>query len=128
MPSGTCGVIEIPDSVLSRFEGKWGDRVGQRCFVEIWYGLTAFTIEISWASSASETTEWTFIGEYDSNSDSLKYTNGKCINRTYHDDGRINENVRYANGSGRFYISNGEMYWEDYTEGVGSRCIFEKQQ
>lgn len=128
LPSGTCGVIDIPDSVLSRFEGKWGDRVSQRCFAEICFGLTAFTIEIRWASSASESTEWSFIGEYDGNSDSLKYTNGKCVDRTYHDDGGITEKVRYANGSGRFYISNGEMYWEDYTEGVGSRCIFEKQQ
>lgn len=128
LPSGTCGVIDIPDSVLSRFEGKWGDRVSQRCFAEICFGLTAFTIEIRWASSASETTVWNFTGIYDSNSDSLKYSNGKCIERAYHDDGGITEKVRYANGSGRFYISNGEMYWEDYTEGAGSRCIFEKQQ
>lgn len=34
----------------------------------------------------------------------------------------------YSNGSGRFYISGGELYWQDDTEGAGSGCIFQKLQ
>ena len=128
LPSGTCATGDVPEDVFLRYEGKWGDRVGQRCFIEIWYGLTAFSIEISWSSSASESTEWSFTGVYDANLDSLTYTNGMCVECTYYDDGGVTESIRYVNGSGRFYLSAGEMYWEDYTEGVGSRCIFEKLQ
>lgn len=128
LPSGTCYMEDVPEDVLLRYEGKWEDRVGQRCSVEIWYGLTAFSIEMRWGSSASQSTEWSFTGIYDDNSDSLTYTNGKCVERTYYDGGGMSESIRYTNGSGRFYISGGEMYWEDYSEGVGSRCIFEKIQ
>lgn len=91
---------DVPEDVLLRYEGKWGDRVGQRCSVEIWYGLTAFSIEMRWGSSASQSTEWSFIGVYDDNSDSLTYTNGKCVERTYYDGGGMSENIRYTNGSG----------------------------
>lgn len=127
-PSGTCYMEDVPEDVLLRYEGKWGDRVGQRCSVDIWYGLTAFSIEMRWGSSASQSTEWSFTGVYDESSDSLTYSNGKCVERTYHDGGGVSEKIRYSNGSGRFYISGGELYWEDDTEGAGSGCIFQKLQ
>lgn len=127
-PSGTCVMEDIHDDVLMRYEGKWGDRVGQRCIVEIYYGLTAFGIDITWGSSSSETTYWSFTAEYDETSDSLKYQNGRKTISECDSSGNMSERVQYSSGTGRFYISGGEMYWEDYTEGAGASCIFEKLQ
>ena len=117
-------VEQIPD-----FAGTWVDSVSQRCWLTIEnYDGIHYGIDINWSSSASENTHWMFNGTYEKEYGGLKY-NGDEIHEIYNEDGSIEKNFIYTDGSGVFKITeNGTMIWDDWIENAGKECIFEKEE
>jgi hypothetical protein len=117
----------VPQQIINRYVGHWGDFVSQRCMMNITYHKGVFSIELSWASSASSTSMWQFTGYYDRGSGSIQYANGRHYTVEVSDSGHMTETTHCTNGSGYFSLADdGYIYWEDYTENMGVNCIFEK--
>lgn len=117
----------IDKSISNAYVGTWWDLNSQRCHMDIECedGVN-YSINIGWASSASENTEWLFTGKYDSDKNGIVYV-GKCVNVLYPDEGDVVTTYIYTNGEGLLYIGeDGLLYWDDYIENIGARCMFEK--
>jgi hypothetical protein len=116
-------VTEIPD-----FSGSWLDSVSQRCNMEIIsQNDVYYEITIDWSSSASESTHWSFEGEYDASQGGIVYQNGSCYELDS-SGGTVHTSEMYTNGEGLIYIKDGKLYWDDKTQGAGDSCEFERTE
>lgn len=111
--------------IIDQFTGQWGDSVGQRCMMSVNYHNGSFVFDINWGSSAFETSTWHFVGNYDSSTNEVYYSNGIHSRNKTNDNGESETTVLYTNGAGTFKIVNGFMYWNDYIENQGENCVFE---
>lgn len=110
----------------SDYIGEWGDSYSQRCFMTISDGDTdEYYIEISWSSSAWETTEWYLLAQYNDTTGELNYI-GTCYDLIYTEDGDETVETVYADGTGKFYFDDGYLHWQDDVEHIGDNCLFEK--
>lgn len=116
----------VTQQIVDQYCGSWADSISDRCMMRISYSNGLFDIEISWGNSAFSTAVWNFMGWYNATTNDITYQNGKYALHETQENGELAESIQYSDGSGRFYISDGKLYWEDYKENVGSRCVFEK--
>lgn len=100
--------VNVPD-----FSGEWIDIYSRRCMMNISLNGDIYNIKISWSSSAFETTEWTMSGKYIDYKDSIVYSNCKQIETEYNDDGSSDSYTIFSNGTGRIFMSNDSIYWQD---------------
>lgn len=85
-------------------------------------------ISISQKSDAGKESVWTMSGEFNEDTFSVEYTDGKKTEYEYADDGTIkSETVTYEDGTGRiiFNPQDGTCVWEDEKEHVADALIFE---
>lgn len=114
-------------SNAQRFVGNWQDQNSQRCRLTIESGEDGtFVIEISWGNSAFSTSMWRALGEYDANSDCIRYHDCDHWESVSDGNGNFTNNYYYTGGQGTFYFSGGNLLWEEYNESTGSRCSFVK--
>lgn len=114
-------------SNTQRFVGNWQDKNSQRCCLTIEpgeYGI--FVIDISWGNSAFSTSMWRAVGEYDANSDCIRYHDCDHWESVSDGNGNFTNNYYYTGGQGTFYFSGGNLLWQEYNERTGSRCSFVK--
>lgn len=114
-------------SNAQRFVGNWQDQNSQRCCLTIEpgeYGI--FVIDISWGNSAFSTSMWRAVGEYDANSDCIRYHDCDHWESVSDGNGNFTNNYYYTGGQGTFYFSGGNLLWQEYNERTGSRCSFVK--
>lgn len=107
------------------YSGKWGDSYSQRAFMNITKSGDAYCVSISWASSASETTMWTMTAR-DAEGGSIFSNDCVCVVESYLDDGSVTSVELYRNGMHQMYIEDGILYWDDFVEGAGANCTFER--
>lgn len=114
-------------SYLADYIGDWYDTVSQSCFmtIEALDDNTCF-IQINWSSSASGDSQWNMTGQYNSSTGELEYYDGTVFDYVYTEDDDIIEDLLYIEGTGKLYFSDGYLNWQDDTEQVGARCLFEK--
>ena len=106
-------------------EGTWVDETSQRASMEITAGDNGqYDVEISWGSSATESTVWTFGGEFNREEGFLYYKSGRKIIETTDEEGNTSEEVKYEDGSGALVFEDGAMLWQDDKEGAGDECRF----
>lgn len=120
------GKNQISNSGTQRadeFTGTWMDENSQRCMMEITANQGKYSVEISWGSSAMETTTWKFTGTYDDKKGGIVYQNCVCQNETY-DNNKKSVDVVYKDGTGLLFMSeNGEIQWvSSYND--GDDCAF----
>lgn len=109
-----------------KFLGKWGDFIGQRCYLTISTGTSGtYDIELKWSSMATVTTFWRATGTYDVADDCIYYNSCKNWDSISDGNGNFRDDVKYTDGTGKFYFSGGNLYWQDDKEDIGSRCCFE---
>ena len=109
-----------------KFLGKWGDFIGQRCYLTISTAASGtYDIELKWSSMATVTTFWRATGTYDAANDCIYYNSCKNWDSISDDNGNFRDDVKYTDGTGKFYFSGGNLYWQDNKEDIGSRCCFE---
>lgn len=106
--------------------GQYMDEVGQRASMEILTsGTDGGSVSISWASSAYETTVWTFCGVFRTEDDTLQYANCMKINYIYDEAGNEAASVAYVNGTGLLTVNEDwSISWTDDQEDAGKDCRF----
>ena len=125
----TKGIIQSASEVSfsGMYLGTWWDLHSQRCYLDIIaMGDNQFRVNINWSSGGYSGTDWTMTAWYDNATGFLNYQDGREVVYEYNDIGTRQEQMVYADGTGRFYISNGYMYWVDDKEHAGDACYFEK--
>ena len=90
---------------------------------------TEACIDISWGSSAFETTIWKMSGTVSSSSEGVTVTYNNCTKQhfTYTEDGQlISDDIEYENGAGSvdFLAADNNAYWYDAVEGAGAGTSF----
>lgn len=122
----TCDDSASSQSGGDKFLGKWGDFIGQRCYLTISSGTSGtYDIELEWSSMATVTTFWRATGTYDAANDCIYYNSCKNWDSISDGNGNFRDDVKYTGGTGKFYFSGGNLYWQDDKEDIGSRCCFE---
>ena len=109
----------------SDYTGVWQC---DRCSITVTEGADGFLCEVSWASSASETTEWEYYCDYDDIFHSLVCDEGG-VNRdlVYDEDGNEEIFEYYNDGTASFVINeDGYLIWFDDVEDYGNGMEFEK--
>lgn len=94
------------------FAGNYQDEVSQRASMTI---SEEGKIQVTWASSATETTVWEMSVQKDG--DKLVYSD--CKKST-------NDQVEYENGKGYFEIKDGKLSWSGAQEENCQTCQFVK--
>jgi hypothetical protein len=106
-----------------------GTYVCDRCSIDVIPENDAnntFTVNISWANSAYETFEWSYICHYDEDVRALTCEfGGTKVDLTTSDDGVSDANVLYTNGQAAFSIEDGFLRWYDLNEQEGDGMEFE---
>lgn len=118
----------------ARFKGD--DYLGvwycDRCTLTVDPEGDGYNVQIQWANSAADGTFWNYHCVYSPETWHLSCT-GSGI-RTDYSYGTIEEpsqertdQIRYSDGSAEFWLSDdGDLYWNDYTEGRGNDLYFTK--
>ncbi len=97
------------------FTGSYQDKVSQRATMQITGSAADYTVKIHWGGSASEASEWTFHGTFDTDG-ILRYTNGvKAVTKVDEGSGTSNITTEYSDGSGKLVSSSDgtSLYWID---------------
>ncbi|MBQ8934018.1 MAG: hypothetical protein IJ061_07015 [Lachnospiraceae bacterium] len=110
-----------PDALI----GSWAEKVAGRGVIEISKGADdTYEIQINWGDSANTMYVWNMTATPDG-SNGLRYENGRSAILTFDEKGNETEEVRYENGTGRFYLNSAnEVMWEDETDHQGDDCVF----
>ncbi|MBR3100046.1 MAG: hypothetical protein IKH18_10860 [Clostridia bacterium] len=101
-----------------------------RVNVDIFRAGDLYTVLIHWGSSATESVQWFYICEYDEETDSLSCS-GKGVKSELaatdeNEPDAIYSTDLYTDGSATFYVNeNGNLIWNDLTEGAGDGMEFE---
>lgn len=122
-----CGKLEsASDEDPDEISGIWGDLESERCHMLICKKDGVHFGEINWANSASINSKWTFSGIWNALKEEMIFNNEKEVTENYRENGTVEVLTRYDNGTGRVYIENGFLYWDDFLGTTGKRCKFEK--
>jgi len=125
MPSEVPGA---PSASSLQLAGSWQDSVSQRATMDITpLGGDDYAVLISWSSSASETTSWTFSGHFDQATKRLDYTDATKTNLVFADDGtEETSTVVGQNGTGALIYEDGKLRWQDDEQEADSpQAVFE---
>ena len=115
------------EEIRQQFEGNWWDLNSQRCNLTISVADNdRLNIEINWSSDAWTTTIWTMSGQYNAATGTVEYSDCVEKNDIYDDAGNVTSEVVYTGGTGRFYLEEGYLYWQDDMENQGSQCYFSR--
>ena len=91
--------------------------------------MTEASIDITWSSSACETTIWKMSGTVSSSNEGVTVTYSNCTKQhfKYTEDGQlISDDIEYENGTGSvdFLAADNNAYWYDAVEGAGAGTSF----
>lgn len=97
------------------YEGGWYDVVSQRCGMVITpLSDNQYKVDISWGSSAYESTEWTMTAEFDKSDGTLRYTDGKSQTVCYDtEDSEPVYDVHYTDSTGYLKFVKDRIFWSD---------------
>lgn len=101
---------ETPD-----FSGTWAEEIAGRGtinFVKV--DENVYDVDIHWASSAFEGSNWTMTATYYDSTGLCEYSDATYYIRTYTDDENYTDDVKYeGDGAGYFWIENdGRLCWQ----------------
>jgi hypothetical protein len=114
----------IPD-----FNGSWMDTNYYKYSMEIVSQNDAYyDISVYYTMGAGGNTYWEFSGEYDESQGGIVYTDGRCYDRTFTENGDIDETTVYSNGEGLIYMKGDKLYWNDKTSEEADIIVFERSE
>lgn len=110
-------------SKVKKYEGEYSDTYSMRANMACSAIGDKLYIEITWSSSAEETTQWQMSATLKDNY--LVYND--CIKTVISmKDGMAKSIVEYDNVSGSFTVKDDILYWTGAKELENARCVFEK--
>lgn len=107
----------IPGPTL--YEGTWAEKISERVVIVVeptaekgWFDIT-----ITWKEALPQKDLYTMRAHYQQDG-SLFYDNCRYLVRTFSDDGKFTDEVKYTNGSGllKLDLADDILYWTDYKE------------
>ncbi len=129
-------VIDTEEEVLNKvvppedFEpaGEYQDETSERAMMTITHEGEEdhYQVEISWGSSAFETTIWEFDGNFDPEGGMISYDNCAKYELKLDEDGYQQETAIYKNGKGALLYYEDGWHWDDKKENAGKDCHFIK--
>ena len=83
---------------------------------------------VSWASSATENSEWVMTGTFNAETLVFEYSDCTKTNTVYDDDGNVTSTEEvYTDGSGSMQFEDGDILsltWQDDEENAGEGMVF----
>ncbi|MCQ2546761.1 MAG: hypothetical protein MJ161_04340 [Clostridia bacterium] len=116
-----------PTSIYEAIGGQYMDKVSERASAVLSADLESdcVTVDVFWAGSATETTEWTMHATINEDNQ-LVYND--CVKKlivTDEDGNTVSEDTQYTDGEGYFeYADNGELKWTGAQDEDCRECIF----
>lgn len=118
------------------YSGDYQDRVSQRAVMTVAQDGEKLSLEITWGSSAFETSVWTMSGTLSEDGTRVDYTDGKLTTTSYGEPGEaageektpVEELVIYENGTGHFDIADGVFTWTSDNDTFAQAPEFEQMQ
>ena len=103
-----------------------GNYEADRAFITVdASGDDTATFTVEWGSSASTGSRWTMSGTFDSDTLTVKYTNGKKVDYEYNSNGKIaSEKTVYTGGEGTFTFDGNSLTWKDNEERIAKGMTF----
>ena len=114
--------ISIKNASTDHYLGTY---VCGRASIKISGGPSKYQVFISWGSSASEHSEWTFSGKFDENG-VLTYSDCTRTDLVYTDDVTHTDTVVYTNGTGKLTFKDPNLTWTDDKQNAGDGMTFVK--
>ena len=106
------------------FVGVWGCG---RCTINISPESDGYRVDITWGSSAAESSVWTYLCYYNEFANAIACSSGGVnTNVVYSEDGTHVDTVVYDDGGAEFTISNGVLTWNDYVDNCAEGMAFVK--
>lgn len=111
----------IPGPTL--YEGTWAEKTSERLVIVVeptvekgWFDVT-----ITWREALPQKDLYTMRAHYQKDG-SLFYDNCRYLVRTFDDNGKFKDDVKYTNGSGilKLKLADKTLYWTDYKLSPGS--------
>lgn len=122
------GVPVIEDHT-NDFVGDWLDGTSQRATMKITStDGVYFDVEINWADSAADSTQWRMTGTYNPDENAIEYASGQKISMTDPElTGETKNEVVYEDGAGMLKLEDGKLLWRDDKEEAAKGTAFERQ-
>jgi hypothetical protein len=96
-----------------------------RCYITAEKKKKEYVVSVSWSSSASESSQWTYHCTFDKATSSLVCKGGAMrAEVTVLRNGKEKSKVAYSDGSGSFRIISGTLRWVDDKENAGKDKYF----
>jgi len=111
----------------SAFLGQYSDEVSGRATAEVTESEdgNSILIKVNWGSGANDMVAWTMSATFDG--EKLNYTDCKCIEMIFNEDGTETDKELFANGSGYFQWEDGKMSWTGSPEESCKECVFVRE-
>ena len=121
--------VPVVEDRSKDFVGDWIDSVSERATMKITSNDGVyFDVEINWADSAADSTQWRMTGTYDPNENAIEYNSGQKISITDPElSGDVKNELVYEDGSGLLKLEDGKLLWQDDKEEAAERTAFERQ-
>ena len=96
-----------------------------RCYIVFEKKKNSYIATVTWSSSASESTQWTYNCKFDKASSSMICKKGATRTEvSFSESGKEKIKVVYKDGSGSFIIKSGTLRWTDDKEDSGNDMYF----
>ena len=115
---------ETGDVIAETYIGNYQDETSQRASLSIYEAKGALYADIYWSSSAESNTTWTMPCTFDEKSGSLVYKDGVKTENVADEEGNMEGEEVYTDGTGTFTYKDGAVYWKDNKEDAGKDCVF----
>ncbi len=96
-----------------------------RCYITFSKEKKGYVASVSWSSSVSESTQWTYPCTFDKASSSMVCKKGAMrADVSYSESGNEKSKIIYKDGTGSFIIKSGTLRWTDDKENAGADMYF----
>ncbi|MBQ9708747.1 MAG: hypothetical protein IJV66_06150 [Firmicutes bacterium] len=109
---------------VDKFIGNWEDQTGSSAQLSIYQARNSYYADIVWNDGQDLDDSWTMECTYNESTGELDYSN--CIRTTNvsDDQGNVDGEEVYTDGTGSFSYENGTVLWYDDKEQAGEGCEF----
>lgn len=119
--SSNATVLTVGD-----LNGLFWDKLSSRANMVIEQKEDIYKIDISWSGGMNIEDRWFFDAKLDKSTGNLVYQNGYYFTVTYNEDGTLGFELNNDKCEGAFHFEGSQLVWNDYTDDLSKKCIFEK--
>lgn len=136
LPDPEANDAQEEQQSITDYTGEYADRVSQRAVMSVVQDGETLRFEITWGSSAFETSVWTMSGTVSEDGTRVDYTDGRLVTTTYGEPGElpgeeatpVEELIVYENGTGHFDIADGVFTWTSDNDTFAQAPEFEQMR